>query len=159
MEKKFEAYIDNTLIPRYQYSGISCEAQIITDEFLKASKFRPEVIANALLKLNTSKLQTAIKIFSNHNTLNYHMEKCGLATSPHCDYCTEVMKETDANWDIKCLETSCHILCKCKYFSTERAATNYNWKINVNEICSKNMAGDIIKMITFFNKHKYSNNH
>ena len=64
------------------------------------------------------------------------------------------MKEIDANWDIKCLETSCHILCKCKYFSTERAATYHNWKTEVNEICSKNMAHDLLKMVTFFHKTK-----
>ncbi len=88
----------------------------------KGCNFQTSIIANALLKLNFTKIQTAINILSNHNTLNYHMEKCGLALSPHCDYCTDVTKEIDANWDIKCLETSCHILCKCKYFSTQRAS-------------------------------------
>ncbi len=29
--------------------------------------------------------------------INYHMEKCGLALSPHCDYGTDVMKKIDAN--------------------------------------------------------------
>ena len=59
------------------------------------------------------------------------MEKCGLAISPHCDYCTDVMKEIDANWDIKCLETSCHILCKCKYFSTQRASYYYDFTTDI----------------------------
>ena len=139
LERKFETHTNESIIPRYQYSGISCEAQIITDELLKASNFQPKTIAKALLKLSVTKLQTAVKILSNHNTLNYHMEKCGLATSPHCDYCTEVMKEIDGNWDIKCLETSYHILCKCKYFATQRASSYYDFVIDANKICTINM--------------------
>ena len=104
--------------------------------------------------MHFKKLQTEIKILSNHNILNYHMEKCGLAITPYCDYCTDVMKEIDANWDIKCLETSCHILCKCKYFSEQRAALYYNFKTYENEIFSKNMTQNLVKMINFFDKTK-----
>ncbi len=82
------------------------------------------------------------------------MEKCGLALSPHCDYCTEVMKETDANWDIKCLETSYHILCKCKYFSTQRASYYYDFKTDANKIFYKNITHNITQMIKFFQNIK-----
>ena len=78
------------------------------------------------------------------------MEKCGLAISPHCDYCTDVMKEIDANWDIKCLETSCHILCKCKYFSTQRASYYYDFNFHNRYIQTQNL----IKMINFFKNIK-----
>ena len=82
------------------------------------------------------------------------MEKCGLATSPHCDYCTEVMKEIDANWDIKCLETSCHILCKCKYFSMQRASYYDDFTTDVDKIFNKNMILNLLKMVNFFHNIK-----
>ena len=100
-------------------------------------------------------IQTAIKILSNHNILNYHMEKCGLALSPHCDYCTDTMKEIDGNWDIKCLETSCHILCKCKYYSTQRASLYYDFTTDIDEIFHNNMTYNIVKMAKFFHSIKY----
>ena len=76
------------------------------------------------------------------------MEKYGLALSPHSDYCTDVMEEIDANWDIKCLETACHILCKCKYFSTQRASYYYDFTTDIDKILHhKDITYSITKMV------------
>ena len=80
------------------------------------------------------------------------MEKCGLALSPHCNYCTDTMKEIDGNWDIKCLETSCHIiLCKCKYYSSQRASYYNDFTTNIDEIFTKHTTHNISKMIRYLN--------
>ena len=73
MEIKFETYTNQSLYLDKKFSGISRETQIITYELLKVNKLQPIKIANTLLNLSFSHIQTIIKILSNHNILNYHM--------------------------------------------------------------------------------------
>ena len=118
LHKKLNDHYRSTLINRYKNSGISSEAQIITNELLIKANNATNNIAKTLLSLTPTKLSIIIQILSNHNSLNYHNFKCNLAYNQYCDYCTEVMKECDPSWESNCLETSFHILYKCRYFST-----------------------------------------
>ena len=120
LNKKLTDYYKNSIINRYKNSGLSSEAQLITNELLAKAKNSTKNIAQLLLALTPTKISTHIQILSNHNSLNYHTTKCNLAYNQYCDYCTEVIKECDPSWESNCLETSFHILYKCRYFSTLR---------------------------------------
>ena len=78
-----------------------------------------------------------------------------LAYDPYCDYCTEVLKECDPSWETNCLETSFHMLYKCKYFSNLRRQIFLNDTINVNELFSKNLQSTIDKILEFSLKAKF----
>ena len=64
---KLNNHYNNTITNRYKNSGISCEAQIITNELLAKAKNSTKDIAHSLLKLSETKLSTMIRILSNHN--------------------------------------------------------------------------------------------
>ena len=105
------------------YIPVTCKLKnnIITNELLAKAKNSTKNIAQLLLALTPTKISTLIQILSNHNSLNYHTTKCNLAYNQYCDYCTDVIKECDPSWESNCLETSFHILYKCRYFSTLRS--------------------------------------
>ena len=66
LENKIEEYYQKSIINRYEYSGISWEAKILTNKLLKATKNNTKLIK----KCNSpNKLATLICILSNHNIL------------------------------------------------------------------------------------------
>jgi hypothetical protein len=75
-----------------------------------------------------------IRILSGHNNLNYHLNKIDLVPDDKCEYCTEVMKHTDHQWEINCMETAFHILCKCQYFSIIRANIYHKFVIKKSDL-------------------------
>ena len=153
--KKLHDHYNETIINRYKNSGISPEAQIITNELLKKAKNSPKTLANNLLKLTPPKLSYFTQILSNHNPLNYHNTKCNLAYNQYCDYCTEVMKECDPSWETNCLETSFHMIYKCKYFSNLRRQIFLKHTIKVNELFNTNLQSSIMKILEFTYKAKF----
>ena len=92
LNKKLNDHYNSTIINRYKNSGISSEAQLITNELLAKAGNSIKNIAQILLALTPTKISIMIQILSNHNSLNYHNFKCNLAYNQYCDYCTEVIK-------------------------------------------------------------------
>ena len=145
INKHYHRSIEN----RFIYSDISCEAKILTSGLVKAYKYRTNKMTNKILTLNYEKISTLIKILSNHNNLNYHMTKTKQSYNEHCEYCTEVMKYVDYNWEENCLETAHHILCKCSYFSNKRKEIFNKYQFDsIDDLQSSHL---INKMIKFFN--------
>ena len=99
----------DSIIPCYENSLISIEAKIITDEVLTIYKKKSDKIKNTILALQPSEISILLKTLSNHNSLNYHLEKIKLLYNPYCDYCTDLLKG-NSNWELECLETASHIL-------------------------------------------------
>ena len=128
---------------------------IITNELLMKAKNSPKIIAHNLLKLTSSKLSIFIQILSNHNPLNYHNTKCNLAYNQYCDYCTEVMKECDPDWETNCFETSFHMIYKCKYFSNLRKQIFLKHTIKANELFKTDLQSSIKKIIEYTIKAKF----
>ena len=108
-----------------------------------------------LLALTPTKISTLVQILSNHNSLNYHTTKCNLAYNQYCDYSTEVIKECDPSWELNCLETSFHILYKCRYFSTLRRQIFFKNTIKLNELFTSNLKKSIDRIIEFAYKAKF----
>ena len=152
---KLNDHYNNTIINRYKNSGLSCEAQIITNELLSKANNSTKNVAHILLKLSPLRLSILVQILSNHNSLNYHNTKCNLAYNQFCDYCTEVMKECDPSWETNCVETSFHMLYKCNYFSNLRRQIFLKHTINENELFSKNLQSSIDKIVEFTLKGKF----
>ena len=96
-----------------------------------------------------------IQILSNHNSLNYHNFKCNLAYNQYCDYCTEVMKDCDPSWETNCLETSFHILYKCRYYSILRRQLFLKHTIKTNELFTSNIKHTIDRIIEFATKSRF----
>ena len=71
---------------------------------------------------------------SNHNSLNYHLEKIGLYYDPYCDLCTELQKGKNYYWQTNCLETASHILLECPHFSKLRYETYQKVKLTPKDI-------------------------
>ena len=153
--KKLIDHYNNTIINRYKNSGISSESQIITNELLAKARNSTKTISQLLLALKPTKISTLVQILSNHNSLNYHTTKCNRAYNQYCDYCTDVMKECDPTWESNCLETSFHIIYKCRYFSTLRRQIFLKNTIKVNELFTPNLKKSIDKIIEFANKAKF----
>jgi ribonuclease HI len=151
-------HYSDTLKPRYQNAGLSSEARIITDEVLSAFKFKLDKLSKTLLKLSLKDIQTAFKLLSGHNCLNYHLQKCNMTPDDKCDYCTEVIKHTDYNWDINCMETAFHILCKCQFFSILRGDIFHKHILESSDLfAGKDTIYNLLKIIHFFNKSKVLN--
>ena len=108
-----------------------------------------------LALLKPTKIFTLVQILSNHNSLNYHTTKCNLAYNQYCDNCTIVIKEFDPSWESYCLETSFHILYKCRYFSTLRRQIFLKNTIKINELFTPNLKKSIDKIIEFAYKAKF----
>lgn len=75
LETKIYKYFKLSNLNCYQNSTISCEAKILTDEILKFYKFNTEKLSRSITVLNTKQIRTLIMTLSNHNPLNYHLEK------------------------------------------------------------------------------------
>ena len=105
--------------------------------------------------LNQDKISTLIRILSNHNNLNYHMTRAKLRYNEYCDFCTEVMKHADNQWQENCLETAHHILCRCHFFNNKRKDIFNKYQINnINEVCKANINQIIENMIKYFHDIK-----
>ena len=65
-------HFNKTILNRYKNSGISSEAQIITNELLTKLENSTKKAIHLLLKLPTTSLSIIVKVLSNHNSLNYH---------------------------------------------------------------------------------------
>ena len=86
---------------------------------------------------------------SNHNSLNYHLEKIGLYYDPYCDYCTQIQKGNDTYWQTNCLETASHILLECPHFSKSRYETYQKVKLTPKDIIEvKNPIKTLTKFMT-----------
>ena len=71
------------------------------------------------------------------------------------DYCTEVMKECDPDWETNCLETSFHMIYKCKYFSNLRRQIFLKHTIKANKLFNTDLQSSIEKIIEFTIKAKF----
>ena len=129
LETKIYKYFKLSNLNCYQNSTISCEAKILSDEILKFYKFSTKKLARSIAVLNTKQIRTLIMTLSNHNSLNYHLEKIGLYYDPYCDYCTKFQKGNNAYWQTNCLETASHILLECPHFSKNRYKTYQKVKL------------------------------
>ena len=65
------------------------------------------------------------------------------------------MKECDPAWEANCLETSFHILYKCRYFSTLRRQIFLKNTIKINELFTPNLKKSIDNIIEFAYKAKF----
>ena len=92
LHKKLNDHYNSTIINRYKNSGLSSEAQLITNELLAKAKNSTHFIANKLLALTPTKISIMIQILSNHNSLNYHNTKCNLAYTHIIHFVTTVQK-------------------------------------------------------------------
>ena len=147
-------HFNDTILNRYKNSGISSEAQIITNELLSKLGNSTKKLSHILLKLSITNLSTIVKVLSNHNSLNYHLTVTNKAVNEHCDFCTEVMKYCDPYWDLNCRETAFHILYKCRYFTGIRRQIFNKFTIKHNQLFSNNIGGTLLKIIDFINKSK-----
>ena len=90
--KKLNDHYNSTIINRYKNSGLSSEAQLITNELLVKANNSTHFIAENLLALTPTKISIMIQILSNHNSLNYHNTKCNLAYTHIIHFVTTVQK-------------------------------------------------------------------
>ena len=88
--KKLNDHYNSTIISRYKNSGLSSEAQLITNELLAKANNSTHFIAEKLLALTPTKISIMIQILSNHNSLNYHNTKCNLAYTHIIHFVTTV---------------------------------------------------------------------
>ena len=147
-------HFNTTILNRYKNSGISSEAQIITNELLNKLNNSTKNLSNILLKLSITNLSIIVKVLSNHNSLNYHQTAIDKAYNEHCDYCTEVMKNCDPHWEINCKETAFHILYKCRFFTNIRSKFFNKNTIKHNQLFNKNITASLLQIAKFFNKSK-----
>ena len=78
------------------------------------------------------------------------MKTIKLLYDDKCDYCTEVMQETDYSWETNCLETAFHILCKCQFFSITRANIFYKFTLKRGDLLNgKDPVRGLQKIINF----------
>ena len=147
-------HFNTTILNRYKNSGISSEAQIITNELLCKLNNSTKKLSQMLLKQSITNLSTIVKILSNHNPLNYHLTAINKAYNEHCDFCTEVMKNCDPYWELNCKETAFHILYKCRFFTSIRNQIFNKHTIKHNQLFNKNIEGSLLKIIKFVNKTK-----
>ena len=64
------------------------------------------------------------------------------------------MTECDPSWESNCLETSFHILYKCRYFSILRRQIFLKHTIKTNELFTSNIKHTIDRIIEFATKSK-----
>ena len=147
-------HFNKTILSRYKSSGISSEAQIITNELLLKLENSTKNLSHILLKMSETNLSTIVKVLSNHNSLNYHLTSTKQAYNEHCDYCTDVMKNCDPQWELNCRETAFHIIYKCRYFTSIRRQIFNKHTIKHNQLFNSNIGGSLSKIIDFINKSK-----
>ena len=152
-------YYQNSIINRYKYSDISEEAKSLTNALLKTTNHNPCKITKHIITYPSYKLGILTQILSNHNNLNYHMTRAKLRYDEYCEYCTEVMKHCDPNWNTNCLETAQHILCTCPYFNNIRndLFNVYQIKNYHLHVMTKHFISLTDKIINFFDKTKTLN--
>ena len=149
-----KTHFNETILNRYKNSGISSEAQIITNELLSKLDNSTKNLSHILLNMSTTNLSTIVKVLSNHNSLNYHLTTINQAYNEHCDYCTDVMKNCDPLWEINCRETAFHIIYKCRYFTNIRSQIFNKYTIKHNQLFSNNIGGSLHQIINFIKKSK-----
>ena len=72
----------------------------------------------------------------------------------HCDYCTDVMKNCDPQWELNCRETAFHIIYKCRYFTNIRSQIFNKYTIKHNQLFSNNINGSLHQIINFIKRSK-----
>ena len=81
---------------KYEYSGISWEAKILTNELFKATKKHKAHYKMHNIIYSPNKVATLILcILSNHNNLNYYLTRAKQRYDEYCEFCTKVMKHCD----------------------------------------------------------------
>ena len=111
--------------------------------------------SKASKQLNITDLSIAIRALSGHNNLNYHLNKIGIMPDDKCEYFTEVIRFTDHNWELNCIETAFHILCKCKFFSILRGNIFHEFVIKRSDLFKgKDTIHNMRKFIQFISKSK-----